>query len=166
MMLIRFTSRLLILIAVLASCRNADYLPKVDGLGTSPYGAYIVVKSNAAPTLRGELIAVQSDSLFVMDEELMEMAIRPLNQVDEFYLRYAQPKHYSYTIPLAAAWSISHGKYAVITMPINLIATISVTAEGWHSFEYKREDLNNADLAMFARFPQGIPQGLTLAQIK
>jgi hypothetical protein len=59
-----------------------------------------------------------------------------------------------------------HGWYSIFTIPIHLIVTISVTASGENAFKYNNKKMTYEELKMFARFPQGIPPDIDLANVK
>lgn len=59
-----------------------------------------------------------------------------------------------------------HGAISIFTLPIHLIVTITATATGENAFKYSDKNMTYDKLRMFARFPQGIPPNIKLANIK
>jgi len=94
-----------------------------------------------------------------------EMSI-PIREVDHFSLQYAKGEPYWATIPVAAALPFIHGAYSIISVPVHLIVTVSVTSAGKSSFSYSEKDMTNDKMSMFARFPQGIPAHIDPSSIK
>lgn len=156
----------------LAACTSAFYLPTAETIDVNQYGSQISVYPKKGNMVKGELIAIDTVNLIVLPntagkkQASVPVSI-PLNNISHFSLRYATPRHYGWSIPLFTAVTLLHGYYAVITLPVNLIGTICVTVGGESAFTVSR--VNGPiykDLRMYARFPQGIPPGIELSQLK
>ncbi len=102
----------------------------------------------------------------ILEEKTRKCETVLVSDIKHFELRYAKPKRYYWTIPICAAYPLIHGFYAALTIPIHLIVTTIVTATGEAAFKYRDEGITYENLRMFARFPQGIPPGVELADIK
>ena len=153
-------------IVSLCSCSSSKYLPSSDKIDVNEYGSYIKLSNKAASNIVGELIAIDTNKIIVLSEETKTCMTVPVNEVKKFKLRYAKPKHYGWTIPVYTLATIGHGWFLILTAPVNLIVTISVTASGENAFTYNDKDMTYDKLKMFARFPQGIPPNIDLASIK
>ena len=174
-----------LLVAVINSCSPAkqlpDYLPNPDKIDVNQYGSYIQLLDTNGTTIKGELIAIDTNQIVVLKDSisLNETVRIPIKGVSSFELRYARHKNYGATIPLfslstvfpfpdPAAGGIMtfHGYYSAITLPINLIVTIAVTRSSATAFLYSNKEMTFEKLKMFARFPQGIPPNINIADIK
>lgn len=158
---------------MIGSCTTPAYLPTYDKIDISQYGSYIQVYQVASSiVITGELIAIDSNSLVVLSEmnnkdtNARKPVIVPLKDVNRFTLLYAQPRHYGWAIPVYSLATISHGFFAIFTLPFNLIVTFSTTVGGEKAFKYSSKNMTYDKLKMFARFPQGIPSEIVLADIK
>ena len=161
-------ARYAFLIAVLSlfGCKTAGYLPDSTEIGKSTHGAYIQAYLENGTRFSGELIAVDSLFVTVLSEKDQQCNQYPTKEVERYSVRYAKSKNYGWTIPVFSLASFLHGYFAVITLPVNLITTIAVTVSAQDAFVYKKRHMPFEKLHMFARFPQGLPEGLALTEIK
>lgn len=157
---------IVLLIIIFSSCSSPRYLPSSSEIDVNEFGSYIKIVHKTASNIDGELIAIDSNSIVVLTEEIKKCFTVSLNDVKRFKLRYAKPKHYGWTIPVFLVYPLIHGFYSILTIPIHLVVTISVTASGENAFKYNDKNMTYNKLRMFARFPQGIPQNVDLASIK
>jgi len=152
------------------SCTTPEYLPTHDKIDENQYGSYIEVYLKKGSYVNGELIAIDSNTIFVLPESESNISRgvveAQISDVHHFLLRYAKPKHYGWAIPLSVLTCITHGYFAVLTLPANLIVTISVAVGGENAFRYNSRTMSFDKLRMFARFPQGIPHDINVALIK
>lgn len=172
------------MVLMLGSCSAPLYLPTADQIDVNQYGSCITIKPTTGLSITGELLAITSNKLIVLTESdnyyNRKPITIPLNQVSRFTLRYAYSnKHYGWTIPAGFALPLIpfpdpagggsmpfHGFFALVSIPFNLIVTISATAAGEHMFEYNYKNITYDQLRMFARFPQGIPPTIDLTSIR
>lgn len=155
------------LIAItISSCNTPGYLPSSDKIDVNEFGSYIKLTHLNTSIIDGELIAIDSNQIVVLTNEAKECVTVPLSEVKRFSLEYAKPKHYGWTIPLGIVLPLVHGFYSILTLPIHLIVTISVTAGGENAFKYNNKKMSYEKLKMFARFPQGIPPDIDTASLK
>jgi len=54
----------------------------------------------------------------------------------------------------------------LITFPINFVTTIIITSTSEYKYTITDKNLKFEQLGMYARFPQGIPEGINLIDIK
>lgn len=157
---------------VISSCKAPEYLPSSDMIDVNKNGSYIRVSRKSAANIEassianGELIAIDSNNIIVLSKKTKDCIIVPMNDVKRFELKYAKPKHYGWSIPAYTLASFAHGILGIFTVPINLIVTVSVTITGENAFIYKGKHITYDQLKMFARFPQGIPPNIDIANIK
>ena len=155
-----------LLTLIISSCTSPRYLPSSDKIDVNEYGSYIKIVHKTASNIDGELIAIDSNKIIVLAEDTKKCMTVPISEVKRFSLRYAQPKHYGWTIPVFTLATIAHGWFLILTAPVNLIVTISVTAGGENAFKYSDKNMTYDKLKMFARFPQGIPTNIDIANVK
>lgn len=157
---------LLLLMSLAQSCYFPAYLPKAGELNSNTHGAYVMVSHKKVGSVKGELIAVDDKEMIVLSDDKKKCNRLSLAEIRRFKVVYAEPRHYGWTIPVFTLATISHGAWAIFTMPFNLIYTISLTGSAENAFTYQKDDITYEKLRMFARFPQGIPSGIDLLQIK
>ena len=155
-----------LLAILISSCTSSRYLPSMDKIDVNQYGSYIKINRKTTANIDGELIAIDNNKIVILTKTTKICVTVPLNDVNHFNLRYAKPKHYGWTIPVFTLATIAHGFGFILTAPLNLIVTISVTATGRLAFKYNDKNMTYDKLKMFARFPQGIPPDIDLASIK
>ncbi|PKP48586.1 MAG: hypothetical protein CVT94_07790 [Bacteroidetes bacterium HGW-Bacteroidetes-11] len=151
---------------VISSCSSPGYLPSSDKIDVNEYGSYIKLTQNNKSIIDGELIAIDSNQIVVLTDKEKICITVPVGEVKKFSLEYAKPKHYGWSIPVGFLLPFIHGWYSIFTIPIHLIVTISVTASGENAFKYNNKKMTYEELKMFARFPQGIPPDIDLANVK
>jgi hypothetical protein len=159
----------LILAALAASCvAPVSYLPEQEMIGEESYGSYIEISTYSGKIYAGELIAVGDSALVVREEfgSRSHCLLSPLTDIKSFSIRYANGKNYGWAVPLYTLGSISHGLFLVFTAPINLIATTVIAVEASQAYEMDSRVMTFEELKLFARFPQGLPEGITLDMIK
>ena len=155
-----------IAILFLFSCKSISYLPEATEIGTNTHGAYIQSYLVDGTRFSGELIAIDTLFITVLSEKDQRCNQYPTKEIDRYAIRYAQSKNYAWTIPVFSLATLMHGFYAIFTFPVNFITTIAVTVGAQDAFVYKRHQMPLEKLHMFARFPQGLPNGLALTEIK
>ena len=156
------------LVLILASCSAPNYLPTVEEIDINQFGSYIEIEDTDGKLLRGELIAIDSSELVILSnvDSVKHASIVPITHIKKFKLKYAQPKDYSWRIPVYTISTLLHGYFLILTAPINLIVTTVVNASGSSDFEYSDTDMAFEKFKMFARFPQGIPPNIKITELK
>jgi hypothetical protein len=156
------------IVLLMSSCASRKaYLPDAETANTNAYGSFIKVKRYSTYTnVKGELIALDSSSIIVMDEKLDQCVRIPIEDIFEFKLRYANSRQYGWSIPFAGILPFMHGFYSLLTIPTHLIVTIIVTSSGNRAYTYNSRVISYKELVMFARFPQGLPPNVDLSLIK
>ena len=157
-----------IALMLLSSCKAPAYLPEVNNIGVNEFGSSITVNFPKGADIEGELIAIDSENMIVLTKEkdIKHLQTIPITDISSFKLMYAQPKKYGGTIPAFALLSLSHGYLAVFTAPINIVVTSVITARGANAFTYNDKNISLENLKMFARFPQGLPPHIAIADIE
>ena len=152
--------------ALAVACANnpapSGWLPSAQEAPEEPYGAWVQLRKIDRTELGGEFIAIHGDTLFVLSERSGLVALHR-GQMDQARLAY-----YSSNWGLMAGWTtlgslatISNGAFAVITLPMWLIGgTLATSLESRAPLEGVRRWTQWYELRKYARFPQGIPDGL------
>jgi len=140
-------------------CTLPKNLPEPQEVDSYQYGCPIKVKTINYKFIHGELLAVDSVGLFILpNDPLIESAIFiRQDSVKDYIVYFAKPKNYSWTIPAYAVLSFSHGVYAVLTLPLNLLVTSFTTSHALRTYTYNNKSLPLDQLRMFSRYPQGLP---------
>jgi len=147
------------------SCNTIKYLPSREEIDINQYGSYIRISHIDKKFTIGELIAVDSSQLIVLPKNANFCTAVPRDQVKSYSVRYAKPKEYLKSIPLLLLLTLSHGNYLIVSLPINLFTTLAVLVSAEKEFEYTHKTITFDQLAMFARFPQGLPEGIDVSSI-
>ena len=157
-----------LLAIIMSSCISSRYgnLPSSDMIDINQNGSYFQVIRKTKEDIDGELIAIDSNKIIVLSRASNKCMIVPLNDVKRFKIQYAKPKNYGWTVPMGLVLPFINGGYSVLTFPIHLIVTISVTAGAEKAFTYNDKNITYTELKMFARFPQGVPSNIDIAKIK
>lgn len=159
----------LIVAALAVSCAApVSYLPEQEMIGEEKHGSYIEISTYSGKLYAGELIAVGDSALVVREEfaGLSHCFLSPILEIKSFSIRYANGKNYGWAVPLYTLGSISHGLFLIFTAPINLIATTVIAVDASRTYEMNSRVMTFEELKLFSRFPQGLPEGITLEMIK
>jgi hypothetical protein len=165
-------SIIILLIFLINACSAPYFVPKPQYVDVNPYGAFITLKLGDGTTTKGELLAVDSTQIIILEfndrfdsSELDTVRVIPYLLYKNYKVEYAFI-NYGWTIPLYTAVTITHGWFLIFTAPINWLVTIPLTADAASAYTYDKKDLPFDYLKIFARFPQGIPEGISYKSIK
>ena len=160
----KLISALAFFLIVFNTCTPPRYVPKTKDLDVNVYGSYIIIKPIKGSNVKGELLAVDTHRLVVLIDSGRQKKVSffPLKKVKNFTLRYAQPKSYWWTVGAYTALCISHGIWALVSVPVNLIITGGIAIGATNEFKFHKDDIPYDSLKMFARFPEGIPPDVVI----
>jgi len=146
-------------IIIFAGCFTVSYLPTHKTLDSNPYGSYIRINTLDKKYYTGELISVSGDKVTVLVDENGIISCKTIDSslIKRYYVIYAN-KSETRAIPFFI--SIFHGWFFPITALIN--ASLMVNTD----FTYTSKSLKYKDLKLFARYPQGIPDNISIYNIK
>jgi hypothetical protein len=118
--------------------------------------------SDSSPSIEGELLAVEFDSVFVLTQT-GDVRSEPLSDVERAVLAFYAPDKTGLVVwtALGAISTISNGVLLIFTFPMWVIAGIAATRSQSRAPLYWIEA--NGDWAgakSFARFPGGLPPHL------
>ena len=133
-----------------------------------PYGSWVTVefvKSHEEQFLRGEFLAVDSDSLYVLSAA--GDPSDPVIALSRDIIKKAKIASFDPAMANVTGWvamgtisTLSHGLGAAISMPIWIIFGSAMAAGHSRSPLDYYPNLSWEELRMYARFPQGPPPGL------
>ena len=159
---------LFVIVIFTTSCTTPKYLPELDNYWKGAHGAYIKITKNNHSVVKGELLHVDTDKLFILktDHNNSYIVIVKSRDIKRYYLKYIKAPQYGWNIPFYTLLSLTHGIYAVFTIPLNLITTTTIAVSENCKYTYNNKTLAYKKLRMYARFPQGIPKNIKLNRIK
>jgi hypothetical protein len=168
----RSVTRSMVLIAWAgAACAGhtapAGFLPDADAAGRHLFGGWVDVTFGDAAVRRsakGELIAVGRDSLWVLTDG--GVVPIPTGEVVEGQLAGYQADGLGGAVALGVLSTASNGWFLVLTAPMWLIGGgIAANSQSKQGLE-DLPAMEWADLARFARFPQGVPESVDLSSLR
>lgn len=152
-----------------ASHAPRGWLPMPSALQTESYGGWLKLEyltpEKKKASLSGELLAINADSVFIAGEDFYVLALSTVKSARlENYQSHSD--EISGLTLLGTLSTISNGLLLVFTAPMWIIG--GSASAGSRSYEpiidYPKREWRR--LAAFARFPQGLPEGLDRRQIK
>lgn len=155
----------LCLITLLSACSNQSYLPSTRNIGTNPYGARIVLFTQDRGLLDGELIAVQGQRLYFINDRNLQCDTISQTGVRTYKVQFAKQKIKGWLIPLATVAGVSFGRLSAIMLPVNIISSIALVSISKKASRYDQTEIRWEDLHQFARYPQGLPEGMRMVDV-
>lgn len=153
---------------LLQACSVPSGLSSPHELPAYTKGAHIRVSPGPRDHIHGELIAVQGKELLVLphtNQNSGPVAFH-LEELHSFRVYYAGGQEYVWPIMVFPLVSLFHGWYALFTYPLNAIATGLIHTVSIFEYTLRPRDVSPEELARFARFPGGIPDGVVLKDIR
>jgi len=156
----------LIPIFLITSCRSTAYLPTPKEVGINVYGSKLKMETKQGAKIVGELIVIDKTDIYLLTREKKRKGegniVRvPRHSIKTYSLHWGEPVEAYYWMPLIlSVLSVSHGRFAIFSIPVNLIGTLTVIATAERDYRYSEKDIKMDDLSMFARFPAGFPEGV------
>ncbi len=150
------------------------WLPASTETQEDTYGAWIEVRHyrriadlpSEEVTTTAELIAISATTVFVLGNDSTH-AIRSQNITRARLTRYESASHKlaEWTF-LGTLSTISHGFFLILTAPIWILGGSIATSKqsSRPNLDYPEHSLD--EFRLYARFPQGIPSGLSLLELK
>ena len=146
-----------------------DWLPEPREAQTTAYGGWIELDYLEGQERRraiGELIAASADSIWVLHET--QPRVIPTAAVDSGKLFAYSPRTGDLTVWTVAGMvsTISNGWFLVFTAPMWMIGGGLAGRSEIRAAQRRHPPLTWGGLAPFARFPQGMPEGLGLSGLR
>lgn len=158
-----------LLMSCAASQAPRRWLPNPLTTQTESYGGWVKLEyltpEKKKTAVSGELIAVNADSVFVAGTGFYAVALSSVKSARlEAYESYSG--EVGGLAMLGTLTTISNGAFLIFTAPMWIIGGSAVSASRSREpmIDYPKRDWNR--LAAFARFPQGLPEGLDRRNIK
>ena len=166
----RARSTLLGALLVLSGCAGThapkDWLPNASEATTQAHGGWVVLRLADRSMHEGELIAIGPDSLFVLEPS----GCRGFAQTQ---VEHGLLTGYDSEADRLQAWvvvgslsTLSHGVFLVGTFPLWLLAGGLATASQAHAGRVSITPTTWEKARLYARFPQGLPEGLDRAEVR
>lgn len=153
-----------IMTGCVASIGPHGWLPHPKDALCDTYGAWLAVEYTSVggvSVAEGEFIALDSASVYILNES--GMGIIPIIKIQKATLAaYRESGMIGIWALLGTISSASHGYFAGISLPIWLVAGISNASAESSSGIVKSSFINGAEFTKYARFPQGLPEGIDL----
>jgi len=174
-----FSILLFILALLVTGCATTyapdDWLPDTDDIPQNAYGGWITVVTQEVNSQSDEEWMQYSGEFIALDEEYAyllydSLYVIPKNKIVNSTIELDQKNTGGYAIwvTLGSLSTASHGKYALLTLPVWLLGGIP-TASGesfrdTHEAEYPDEIYWN-DVNKYSRFPQGV-EDINLSELQ
>jgi hypothetical protein len=155
-------SLLALLVAATACVSNPDVRPRtIEGIVRDGRGGWIVVTQRNGAQIDGELIAVDPGDVRVLTATGLVSIAKPAVETARLWAWQTQPGSIAVWGTAGTLSTISHGYWLVFSAPIWLLATTIVASVESRSSIVDYPDDGWDKLSRWARFPQGLPAGLT-----
>jgi hypothetical protein len=159
-------------IVLLSNCSTVQAprrsVPKLKGIETDAFGGWITLSlKGSQSSIAGELIAVDTDSIFVMRSDKIHLYSKTDISTARIILYNTGSNNFLAWTILGSLATISNGGFLIITLPITLIMGITTTvAEAKRINFYDYPNISWGELNKYARFPQGITSKININDIK
>jgi hypothetical protein len=153
-----------VLLATAAGCYQSSappkWLPSPLEAQRDAFGSWIAVQGQpkTEPLARGELIAIDTDTIHVLADGRLVSVSRASVCCAELTAYRMDVSELQLWTALGIASTVSHGVLLILTAPTWLIAGTVATSAA--SYAPRIISTDPVVLQPFARFPQGIPPGL------
>jgi hypothetical protein len=162
---------LLLISAIMVSCEQYRHLPTPYEWPQNPMGATVEVQVDGLrKEVHGELIAMDSAMLYILTKgSMVTVEMSRAKKVELHVSRSSENPQiitaWSYLMPLI---TLSHGWFFILTFPVNAIAGALISEDARNSTYGKIyfRPVPFHEISKFARFPQGIPDGVNILDIK
>lgn len=153
----------LIFILLWSSCISLKTVPVVDQLPIHVKGSTVKINRIGKSSVTGELIAINEDEIIYLIEKPPKHIVTSIHKnlvksITVILSRASNNRNInsreSKLIPLM---SLGHGWWGVFTLPINVAVVFLANRK-----KYQIKLNSSEELSKFARFPQGMPEGISL----
>jgi len=153
---------------VVAGClSNPDVRPRdIHSMLRDGHGGWIEITHRNASHARGELIAVEPRGLRVLEPGDM-LVYEPFEDVQEAELFEYETEQGTIGVwgTLGSVSTISHGYFAVFSLPIWLVTSITTASIQSRSAHLAFPGNPWSEFGLWARFPQGLPPNLMASDL-
>ena len=133
---------------------------KVNGLYavTNVYGEHKKISGEIIAVNTKEIKILQKGEIISVSKDLVQSCIISVS------LTVNNPKKINTWASFVNVMSIGHGFWGVLTLPLNLGVTASIT-KSKYTLKYP-DDMSWDKIHKFARFPQGMPENIDIKKIQ
>lgn len=163
-------------LAVMAACAACagpaapkDWLPAPRDAQTSAYGGWIEVSYRDGEERRravGELIAAGEDSLWILADSQAVVIPTPAAETGRLWVYAPQSGNLEAWTVGGVLSTISNGLVLVFTAPMWIVGGTIASGSEKRAAQRRGPPLSWAELAGYARFPQGLPDGIQVADLR
>jgi hypothetical protein len=160
-------------VAVLgAGCARSSapggWLPKPAEAQSTAYGGWIELtyEQPTEQSAAGELIAVSADSVWLLSQTQALVIPTSAVRAGKLTAYEAQKSGFTTWTVVGALSTVSNGAFLIFTAPMWIIGGSLAVASESHAPERKISSVSWGGLAVFARFPQGMPEGIELSALE
>lgn len=169
-------SRLIVLIGLglfLSQCESAKAprgaVPKRKEVAMTAFGGWMTLSfwDSTRQTVQGEFIALSKDTVYIMIAGEVDALSKAEVREGRIVFFKTETSNYGIWTALTILLSLSNGYFSIITGPLTFLTGIATTvgeATRINYYEYPTHDWTV--LRKFARFPQGIPAGIQMHELK
>lgn len=161
---------LFLVVACAGNPAPAGFLPSPAQAPQDVYGGWIQVTMSAGrhdSTIAGELIAARADTVWVLPDSGPVVVVPTSTVKDARVARYrSDAGAIAGFTALGVVSTISNGYLLGITAPLWIITGIVASSNESRAPLRGVPPLGWPDLAAYARFPQGLPPGIDLGEIR
>ena len=155
----------LALVACAGNTAPAGFLVPPRLAQTEAYGGWVELLVTGGARVDGELIAVTADSVWVLGTASVVVPVASVRQ-GKLTTTNAEVGNVAGATGLGVVSTISNGILLVFTMPLWIIVGTAAGSSQSYAPERRVSPLHWAELNGFARFPQGLPDGVSLASLR
>ena len=155
----------LALVACAGNTAPAGFLVTPRLAQTEAYGGWVELLVTGGVRVDGELIAVTADSVWVLGTASVVVPVASVRQ-GKLTTTNAEVGNVAGATGLGVVSTISNGILLVFTMPLWIIVGTAAGSSQSYAPERRVPPLHWAELNGFARFPQGLPDGVSLASLR
>ena len=159
-------------VACAGCARNSapeGWLPKPAEAQAGAYGGWIELtygEPKEKRSMDGELIAVSADSVWLLGQDQALVIPTTAVKMGKLTAYAAQTGALTAWAVLGTLSTISNGVVLILTAPMWIIVGPLAVASESRAPQRKSSPLAWGELAPFARFPQGMPEGVELNTLK
>jgi len=160
-----------LLIVLFSACKTNKLLPEPQYYSVNPYGTLISFKDKIkGEKIKGELIDAGEHSFKVLAKEGLR-EYKPEDVTDMILLisrtsgKTDMIKIWGILNPFT---TIAHGFYLILSLPVNIAisaSTIAISEKAYYFIPLENYDYM-IFLHKFARYPQGMPEGIIIKNIR
>jgi hypothetical protein len=159
-------------IALLSNCATvkapSGSVPTRTEITTDAFGGWISASlKSRQEAIQGEFIAVSTDSIYILTgNKAQGYALTSVDKARIVMFNTNTALYIFWTVGGSLA-TLSNGDFLVFTLPLTLVTGIVTTSAEAHRINfYDYPQFTWEELKKYARFPQGLPEKISITDIK